>query len=75
MRGLCPSKAIAMKVVVLSTLFGLILASLLAVAGCESGPETPPMDQPIDRDTAMEIDARLRQDADDFLKESQEPQK
>ena len=42
---------------------------LLALAGCDSGPETPPMDQPIDRDAAMDVDAQLRQGTDELLKE------
>jgi hypothetical protein len=67
-----PSKTTSMRLAI------MVMASLalaLAAAGCDSGPETPPMDQPIDRETAMDVDARLRQGTDDLLNEQQEAQK
>ena len=44
-----------------------------AVAGCDSAPETPPMDQPIDRDAAMDVDSRMRKSTDELLREHEAP--
>lgn len=50
----------------------LIVTMLAAVVGCDSTPKTPPMDEPIDRETAMEADQRMQKSSDDLMKERQE---
>lgn len=42
---------------------------LLVLTGCDSTPETRPMDEPIDHDAAMDVDAKMRQRTDELLKE------
>lgn len=51
----------------------MALTLLAAMAfGCDSAPRTPPMDQPIDRETAMQVDQRMQKSSEQLMKERQD---
>lgn len=53
----------------------LALSLLGAVVGCDSTPKTPPLDQPIDRESAMEVDERMQKSSDALIKDRQDSAK
>ncbi len=50
----------------------LFLVLLALAAGCDTTPETTPMNRPLDQETAMEADQRMRGSTDSLLRERQE---
>ena len=49
--------------------FLLLSVPLLLVAGCDSEPETQPMDEPLDAASALEADQRMQESRERLLEE------
>ncbi len=49
--------------------FLLLSVPLLLVAGCDSVPETRPMDEPLDAASALEADQRMQESRERLLEE------
>ena len=52
-------------------LIAVLLLLLLSGSGCDTAPETRPMDEPLSTGAAIEADERMQRSAESLLKEKE----